>query len=349
MSLIGKSQIHLLAFVLLVFASNYTVVAQSTAFDDYHNRVKQCVNALDTLAAIDESEDEYSYDARVAETIQRVLSTLPATEKVSWDEGDLSVDNKWVHDGLGGHEKAAEPARREGIRSVAERLKAVDERLEEVKQSNKGELTRAATASRIKEILARPEYDQLERQESALAKLWRDFVKWLQQLIPKPQPLSPGSASLFTQLAKIVVLVLALAVIVYVLRTFAPTLLRRRRQVKKRKSQACVVLGETLTPDQSALDLLNEAEALARQGDIRAAIRKAYIALLVELGDRKVLSLAQHKTNRDYLRAVRETKPLYENMKSLTDSFEQHWYGLAHASEADWANFRAAYHKALAA
>ena len=86
---------------------------------------------------------------------------------------------------------------------------------------------------------------------------------------------------------------------------------------------------------------------LARRGELRAAIRKAYIALLVELGDRKILSLAQYKTNRDYLRAIRELQPLYQNVKQLTDSFERHWYGFAHATENDWMVFRSAYEQAL--
>jgi len=106
-------------------------------------------------------------------------------------------------------------------------------------------------------------------------------------------------------------------------------------------------MGETLDPDQTAVDLLTEAEGLARRGELRAAIRKAYIALLLELGDRKIISLAQHKTNRDYLRAVRDIEHLYGNVKQLTDSFELHWYGLAQATETDWLAFRSAYNRAL--
>ncbi len=107
------------------------------------------------------------------------------------------------------------------------------------------------------------------------------------------------------------------------------------------------MLGERLAPDQSATDLLSQAEALARSGDLRAAIRKAYIALLLELGERKIITLEQHKTNRDYLRAVRRIETLYPNVKQLTDSFELHWYGLARATEADWQTFRSGYKQAL--
>jgi hypothetical protein len=120
---------------------------------------------------------------------------------------------------------------------------------------------------------------------------------------------------------------------------------RRSRAAKKREPR--IVLGERLEPEETAVDLLSEAEALARRGEIRSAIRKAYIALLVELGDRKVITLAQHKTNRDYLNAVRNLPPLHQNMRGLTDSFERHWYGFVEASDNDWQKFRSAYHSAL--
>ena len=104
-----------------------------------------------------------------------------------------------------------------------------------------------------------------------------------------------------------------------------------------------VRLGERLEPEQTATDLLSEAEELARRGELRAAIRKAYIALLVELGDRKFISLAQHKTNRDYLNALRSVPQLHSRMRGLTDSFERHWYGFANATENDWQEFRTGY------
>jgi hypothetical protein len=106
-------------------------------------------------------------------------------------------------------------------------------------------------------------------------------------------------------------------------------------------------LGERLEPDQTSADLLAQAEALARSGDLRAAIRKAYIALLCELGDRKIVSLAQHKTNRDYLNSVRERARLYKLMLHLTSKFELHWYGFQPAMENDWNEFRSAYQQVV--
>jgi hypothetical protein len=228
-------------------------------------------------------------------------------------------------------------------------LQALLERLEE---TDKGERTQTLSKDemqgRLAAILQRSEYASEVKKQSALERFVRRLFEWISKLLPRNRQMTPGGASTLTTVAQIFVGALAVAIIVYCIRLVAPRLLRKRQPKKKTKAEARVVLGERLEPDQSGADLLAEAEALARAGNLRAAIRKGYIALLVELGDRKVISLAQHKTNRDYLRSVREIENLHGNMVQLTSSFELHWYGLVQASESDWTAFRACYRAALA-
>jgi hypothetical protein len=69
--------------------------------------------------------------------------------------------------------------------------------------------------------------------------------------------------------------------------------------------------------------------------------------LLCELSDRKLISLAQHKTNRDYLRDVKKHKSIFQNIHFLTGSFETHWYGFARADEKDWEEFKQLYKETL--
>jgi hypothetical protein len=121
--------------------------------------------------------------------------------------------------------------------------------------------------------------------------------------------------------------------------------MKKEEFISKRREK--VILGERLGANVTPADLLSEAESLAKKGDLRAAIRKGYIAFLCELGDRRLIRLEQNKTNRDYLRNVRDRQQLYANMKLLTDSFERHWYGLSPATETDWAEFRSRYGEAL--
>ncbi len=316
--------------------------------NEYHRHIRQAVTALDTLAQTNETEDSSAYETRRAETIRGVRSLLPQAETVEWRAASFTVDNSWLHHELDKYVTAPASERAELLSRVTERLQSLEERIAEIEMPGSSHIANKAEESRkLAEILQRPEYARKVKQESALGRLVAQFFKWLQSLFPKPKPISPGSAGVFSKIAQVFVIVLALGVLAFVVKLFLPRLLRSRRSKRKTKPEPRIVLGEKLEPDQSALDLLAEAEALALRGELRAAIRKAYIALLVELGERKILSLAQHKTNRDYLRAVRDVQPLYGNVKQLTDSFERHWYGLAQATETDWLAFRSAYKQAL--
>jgi hypothetical protein len=322
-------------------------VSTGSRLDDYHGRIKQAVTALDTLAQNDENETSFDYSNRANNTIVRVKSTIPETEQIEWDGITTTADNRWLHRELEKFGSSTADEDRKLVNAISQRLQSIDERITEIKNANTTGASKEQSRQRLAEILKRQEYAKNASQPSAFRKLLRDLLKWLEGLFPKQQPLTPGGANFFTQIAQIVVLILALVVLAYVIITFAPRVLNRRRAKRKTKREPRIVLGETLEPDKSANDLLAEAESLARQGDIRAAIRKAYIALLVEMGDRKLISLAQYKTNRDYLRAVRGLEPLYDNLKGLTDSFERHWYGFVRANEDDWTAFRSNYRKAL--
>jgi hypothetical protein len=202
--------------------------------------------------------------------------------------------------------------------------------------------------ARLSNILRRDEYARKAAEGNALSRLWQRFVAWLRSIFPNTPEIDPGKAGFLSQLAQLLVVALAVAVIVYAAWKLWPRLMPGKSKGKKaKKREARIVLGERLEADQSSADLLAEAEALAREGNLRAAIRKGYIAFLCELGDRKVLGLAQHKTNRDYLRSVRNHEQLFREMQVMTTSFENHWYGFEPADMDDWNMFRARYHQAI--
>lgn len=336
----------LCAFGMALF---FTGSLQATTLDQYHRRIQSAINAFDSLS-YGKSEGAISAsEAQVAATFNVVRALLPKTETVATNGGSLEVNNSWLHDALDDYEKEkASPRRQEMIRRMLERLQSLSDRLSEVEEAS---TTNAGSKDKNKahltEILQRSEYRKKPAEGGALARLWQRFIKWLSNLFPKSEPLEPGSASTVSNGAQVFVVTLALAVIAYVLWKLAPRFLRRRKSKKRTKREARIVLGERLEPDQTAGDLLAQAEALARAGDLRAAIRKAYIALLCELGDRKIIRLAQHKTNRDYLRAMRGITPLHDEMRKLTHSFEHHWYGFVPATETEWSAFRSGYQRAV--
>jgi hypothetical protein len=272
--------------------------------------------------------------------LTRLKTLLPEKERVELSGQIVEVDNSWLHEALAQFEKnqPSEARSQEILSGISERLQVLGQRIDEM-QSGAQPSDKDANKARLAEILLRPEFNKSAAQGSALTRLWERFVRWVASLFPKTKPLQPGTGRALSGVAQVIVIGLCVALIAFVVWKFLPRYLSNRGK-KKTKRKARIVLGERLEPDQTAADLLEQAEGLARAGDLRGAIRKAYIALLCELGDRKVISLAQHKTNRDYLMSVRDKASLYQAMRRLTSSFELHWYGFVPPAPNDWDEFR---------
>jgi Domain of unknown function (DUF4129) len=336
---------RLLLCCSIVFLS--ATIADAVSVSEYQSNLKQAITALDTLSNTDEDETESDYARRFNETLTTVRKVLPESQMVECGEELCSVDNSWLHDQLKELEKASDSKWFVLLTHIIEQLKAIDERVTELRTGNAKDGTKPAAKERLGRILARPEYATKSPASSALARILEAIARWLARLLGRQSPIEPSGNRVITLIVQAVIFVLALGVLAYVIKLLLPKLSRRRGKAKKAKAEPRIVLGERLEPEASAVDLLAEAEALARSGQIRAAIRKAYIALLVELGDRKIISLAHHKTNRDYLRAVRSIPNLYPVMAGLTDSFERHWYGLSQAEAHDWESFQDGYKTVL--
>lgn len=325
---------------------------------DYRERARAAAEWMEELhRTFDETGDLSSpafldMEKRV---FAQVREALPASEKIEGAGGlVLDVDNRWLHDELELYGKiglADTSARDELLMRVSERLRALDARLAETAGASGAAAARdkEAEKGRLNSILRRPEYNEQAAEDSVLARLWKRFREWLESLMPKSNPVGERTANTFSAVARLFVFALAAAVIIYVLWKYGAHLLpRNRARKKKRETEARVVLGERLAPGQTPADLLAEAERLARAGDLRGAIRKAYIAVLVELGERRILRLAAHKTNRDYLSAIRrERAALYGDMQPLTHNYERHWYGFAPATDADWHDFQSRCRQAI--
>ena len=326
--------------VLFLFLYPATVAAIPIA--DYHFNIKYAISTLGELRP-----SGHDFDSELPAAVESVRTRLPKHEAVEFEGEVYNVDNSWLHKSLDDLEKADN--RSERLAHILWRLQAIETRVAE--RANPGGSpaeNKQWAKTRLESILARPEYATDTEGSNALIRAIRDFFEWLAKFFPKPRVGNGSGINLLTRIAQILVIGLAVAVLLYVLKTLYVWFSGRSRKPKtSKKREARIVLGERLEPEATATDLLSEAEALARQGDLRAAIRKAYIALLVELGDRKMISLAHHKTNRDYLNSLRSVPGLHSRMRGLTDSFERHWYGFANATPNDWQDFRAGYIAAL--
>lgn len=338
----------LLIVSVLLFA--FAIATSAATFSDYRTRLSQAASVIQQLETPDYYTDDAGQSRQLVDSaVARLRQLLPETETVIFNNQSIEVDNKWFHKALDVYEKKRRSGAHDAelIHSTREELRALIQRLDEMKTAGASS-DKDANKARLAEILRRPEYDKSVAQESAIERLWNQFLRWIAKLFPKMKPLQPGTGRSLSNIAQVIVIGLSLALIAFLIWKLLPRYLRNRRSKKKaKKREPRIVLGERLEPDQTAADLLEQAEALARAGDLRGAIRKAYIALLCELGDRKVISLAQHKTNRDYLMSVRTRGTLYEPMRKLTFSFERHWYGFVPPVPNDWDEFRIGCRKAV--
>jgi hypothetical protein len=325
--------------------------ASAATFADYRHRVSEAIVLIEQLRSTYNDDDPSSREQN-NNSVARIREELPVKEAVTLEAQSVFVDNTWLHDALQDYQKTSNSKlqRADALARIEERLRALDEQLEEMQHRKPAANDKDSDKGRLAEILRRPDFNQpATPQDSALSRLWERFLRWVFSLFPNVKPITPGSSQFISGIAQIIVVLACLIVIAFLIWKFGPRFLSNRRRRKKKTLAARIVLGERLEPDQTSADLLAQAEMLARNGDLRAAIRKAYIALLCELGDRKVVSLAQHKTNRDYLNSVRERTTLYNSMRKLTSSFELHWYGFQPAAESDWLEFRSGYQQALKA
>lgn len=325
-----------------------TVLAQAITIGEYKQNIHKAALAFEKMQR--DSPVSLNQTAIFRETRLK----LPPTQKIGLPNGtDLEVDNRWLEAALNDLEKSGSGSQTQKLQLIAERLGAIEIQLETLEKATAAARSKAEDKQKLEEILRRPEFQKpvKEEDQSVLTRFLHTLYEWWRSLFPKRQPRAEGieeidSKPIGTALNYLVI-ALAVLIIGFVFwRVFLPMFGRNRKRGKKR-SEPRIILGETLAADETADDLLSQANLLAQNGDVRLAIRKGYIALLCELNDRSVLGLARHKTNRDYLRDVRKQEQIFQPMRVLTGSFERHWYGDVPADENDWSNFRTKYDETL--
>jgi len=330
--------------MVLCFASSS---AAAIPLSEYTSAIEFAITDIGSLIDQGGHESEADYQTRLTTAIGNVRAALPRNQQVQLEKLTWTTDNSWLHRALDDLERASVEERPAKLESVLEALNALNDRVGELEDAERVDEHKGASKQKLESILTRPEYASASRGPNALTRMLRDLIRWIESLMPEPSQMSPGRARFISTVIMIIIIGVALLMILYVLWLLFKRFKRPVNTKARKKREPRIVLGERLQPEQTSTDLLAEAEALARSGDLRAAIRKGYIALLVELGDRDLISLAQYKTNRDYLRSVSNVPQLHSPLKRLTESFERHWYGFAQVTPNDWQDFRARYREAL--
>ncbi len=337
-----------LSVTIVLFAAALAFAAAPVS--DYLQRLERAVELVGELTD-EETEEEPQPASVVVAKLTSVKQLLPASEEVETRGRIIRVDNAWLHE-------TADKVIKEAGGDVEQRysmLTEIEMRLdylhEQVKQGMAPRIASNQDArAKIESILARSEYRPAAVEESSLkrwARMARDFLAALLRRIfgagSQRGPAAPGVGSVV--LFRIVILLAAAAALLFGL--YKLVRLRRGRLKPEKETELREVLGEEIAEDLTAADLLTHATDLARRGDYRAAIRRAYIAFLVEMEQRGKLRLHKSKTNRDYLNALHTERQIFAPFSAMTGTFEHVWYGEGCADEGEFNEFVSKYHESV--
>ncbi len=182
---------------------------------------------------------------------------------------------------------------------------------------------------------------QIEKGMKAVGRWLEDALKWvIEKLFPRNRPGAggPGFGSAM-EIAFVLIIALLLGVILWLL----VRLWQRRPEVGAVLAEALPAPPDLASEEVSADELPEDGwirlgRDLLAQGDLRLALRAFYLASLAHLGERRLITLARSKSNRDYERELRRRAHALGTLPELfgrnLDLFERAWYG-QHAVTAE--------------
>lgn len=332
-------------FVIFAVLVSFTQVNLAKTLKEYKSNIEHLKSDFSLIASAG-SDAEFD-----KEVFEEIVLMLPDQETIDVFGADLEVNNTWIADEVEKYkEKTEEKEKRQIARGISEQLEAIELLIYELEESSQRSVTKDEEKQKLAEILKREEFQKTVNEEKSLIDR---FLVWLDKLLKRQKPAQPkklppsGNFGQFAYFLQFVLYGAIIAIIGFLIYKFAPFFISKIRNREHREKKQRIILGEKIGSNETSANLFNDAENLALNGNLRDAIRKGYIAFLFELSERKLIGLAKHKTNRDYLRSVRKKRELFKNMSGLTNNYERHWYGFEDAEMDDWEDFRNNYKEAL--
>lgn len=193
----------------------------------------------------------------------------------------------------------------------------------------------AARLHLLTTIFQRPEFVE---QDS----LWQRFWRWLRSWLPTvetgentPAPVAP----LFQWLGWAIFGV-GVALLVWLLSYWLQNLLGSFiGGVERRVAPDATALPETAAAARTA------AHQLADGGSYREAVRHLYLAALLALHERNLLTYQPSDTNREVLAAVRAQPRLHQQLQPVVETFDNVWYGVHEPDRAAFDQYAVAVEK----
>lgn len=189
----------------------------------------------------------------------------------------------------------------------------------------------AARLAILTDVLARPEFN-------TPVSLWDRFWQWLANLIrdlmPNARPSTDaGWLALLIRLVPWIITVLIVAAVIWLLTYWLQRVLRTF--VTDARMTQLTVDGDL---PSSAAEARQQARAAAQSGNYRDAVRRLYLAALLQLAEHDLITYERSLTNREVLVRVPTDSPIHAHLAPVVATFDQVWYGIY---EPDLATFHA--------
>jgi len=319
------------AILILLFAIAATAAADTLL--GYEQRVQRASEIARRIKA---------RPTNAAELADDIETLLPKSEQVEFSGHTIYVDNSWLHTILESYKRRpnadTSTAQLDELRT---KLSALDDQL--VKLENQpGDQSKAENGrDALNRILSRSEFQErkddfvtaaYKRVREAVIRLGQRVLAALFKLVFGER----GEAGWLFRGFVIFVVLVFLAVAIYMI-------VKRRPVRRKARLARQIILDEEIGPNTNSKDLLNDALTAYRNGEFRLGIRRLYIALLYEMGERGIIELDRHATNNDYLKKTAGFAPLAGPMRYMTERFDYFWYGRFPASKEDFSAYKATF------
>ncbi|MEZ5308936.1 MAG: DUF4129 domain-containing protein [Pyrinomonadaceae bacterium] len=338
---------------LLLFACSVEVSARDV--DDFLEAVIEKSKTLREFAERDGFLETEEDREKALALLRETSEEFPEGEELKGDDWEFKTDNAWISVSI----KVFEDAKSEDVEdteylkaffvAVPDRLEAIADRVSDLELGFGRVSSKDEEKRRLQQILSREEFMAAPPQGKGLL---ARIMEWLRKKLnledkaPDIKPLEPGKVDGVKQAIQGVILAIAVGLIGFLFFKFGLPFIKRQRAERADKGPS-IILGEKIEAGATTASLFQEAEALALEGNYRGAIRKGYISLLFELGRKRLVGLAGHKTNRDYLRDLKGKPKIKDKFGELTNDYEVHWYGARSGDENSWEEFKDRYRSAF--
>ena len=202
----------------------------------------------------------------------------------------------------------------------------------------------AEVRAEVRSILASREFATRESKKSwveqigdVLLRPLKRFAAWLKRKLPSfDVPTASGPlGEVLTAVAYGLLFGGAVYLLARMIAAMAAGGMLRGRSERRRPLVTSAAIGE---PDPAAEPdaWIEQARKFAAQGELRAAYRAAFTAILVRLDRIGAIRYERQRTNGEYLRALRAKPSLVQTLRPVVRDFDARWYGPLPVTERDY-------------